>query len=106
MKALIAALIISAVFWLAVVTAAYAGPITDDEAFERLHIEVGAETYNMVCGDHIYVPQKLMRGVTAEQRAKHWESGRFDASFDYWLSYINQNNCQTTSKYWASRGVL
>lgn len=106
MKGVITALIISAIFWLAVATAAYAGPISDEEAFDRLHIEVGAETYNLVCDDHIYVPQKLMLGVTAEQRAKHWESGRFDASFDYWLSYINRNNCQTTSKYWASRGVL
>ena len=58
MKGVIIALIISAIFWLAVVTAACAGPVTDDEAFERLHIEVGAETYNLVCGDHIYVPQK------------------------------------------------
>ena len=106
MKGVITALIISAIFWIAVVAAVYAGPITDEEAFERLHIEVGAETYNLVCDDRVYVPKKLMLGVTAEQRAKHWESGRFDASFDYWLSYINQNNCQTTSKYWASRGVL
>lgn len=81
--------------------------VSDKEAFQLLHEQVGVQVYNMFCGgDRYHIPTLANKLVSDEQRKKYQETGAFDISLDHWLTYVANRECQRLSKLWVERGII
>lgn len=74
-----------------------------DDAMSDLDLTAGIMVYNAYCSDSIVF---IAGRRSSEHEAEHVSSGRFNSYAGYWHRVIQNNGCQSASKFWTAVGAI